>query len=415
MEQQGESALRGRGFALALGGALLVLFLRRPDALTNPQFCAEDGIWYAQAYNWHHWSEVPVPIAGYLHLVPRLIARISLLVPMRQAPLVFNLCALAFMAFPVLLLLSSRFASVDLRARIVLSFVYLFLPNCKEIHGTVTSLQWHLAPLGLLVLLADPPLSARARVFDSVVIALCAVSGAFAILLLPIAIVVWWRRRTRAALVSVAFLAAGVALVPLLHRLNPAGRPAAPLGATPELVAIILGGRVVLSSLLGQHGFDFLTWHLAWPYLVFLVWTFTAIGVTVIGAVLLAAPVRLRLFVVFSCLVLAAALRFPMSAPGRPQFPLLAVHGGGRYWFLPMLAFLVSLGWLALAAPMPVRVGARALLLLFPIGALRDFRHPAFEDVGWKREVERFEAAPRGALLHLATYPPGWTFLIEKR
>jgi hypothetical protein len=400
--------------ALIFAAAFVLLFLRRPDALTNPQFCAEDGVWYAQAYNWSGWSELPVPIAGYLHVVPRLIARISLLVPLRWAPLVFNLFALSFMVFPVLLLLSRRFSAIPLGARALLALGYLLLPNCQEIHGTVTSLQWHLAPLGLLTLLAEPTASRAGRVLDGVVIAFCAVSGAFALLLLPIAFLVFWRRRTGAALVPVVLLLAGAALLPVVAKLNVDGRPSGPLAATPALVAHILGGRVFLSSLIGQRGFDAIVTLLSWPALQRIVWLSGALGLGVLAFALLKGPRSLRLFVLFSSAVLAGALAFPMASSGAPQYPLLALHGGGRYWFFPMMAFLASLGWIAATAPRPVRVAALALLLLMPIGIVVDFRHEPFVDMHWPEEVARFEAAEKGTLFHMTIYPPGWKIPIAR-
>jgi hypothetical protein len=57
--------LHGMIFLVAFG----VLVLRRPDAIFNAQFYAEDGkYWYADAYN-HGWACVFMPQWGYLQTV----------------------------------------------------------------------------------------------------------------------------------------------------------------------------------------------------------------------------------------------------------------------------------------------------------------------------------------------------------
>jgi hypothetical protein len=410
------AGLRAPHLCLVFLAALAILFSRRPDALTNPQFMAEDGLFYQQAYDWP-WRSLPVPIAGYYHVVPRLIGLVSLAVPMLWAPLVFNLFALTFQILPVLLLLSRRFSVIPLRVRLLLSLGYLALPNCREIHATVTSLQWHLAALGLLTLIAEPPAGRAGRIVDGIVIALCAISGAFAVLLLPIALLVWWQRRTRASLVSVAILVTGAALLPFVPLLNPQGRPATPLGATPILLAHILGGRVFLSSLIGQHGFDALVHRMDWSRAQQrLVVLFALLGLAVLLVALVKGPRLLRLFVLFATLTLTAALLHPMASYEKPQYPMLAIHGGGRYWFFPMMAFLVSLGWLAARAPSRlVRGAAFALLFALPLGIVLDWRYPPFADLHWREEVVRFERSARGTTTTIPINPPGWSMPILKR
>ena len=52
--------------------AFIVIISRRPDAILNPQFWAEDGsVFYAQAYNKGIINSLFLPYAGYLHAVPR--------------------------------------------------------------------------------------------------------------------------------------------------------------------------------------------------------------------------------------------------------------------------------------------------------------------------------------------------------
>src|SRR6516225_449539 len=89
--------------------ALLILFSRRPDALLNPQFYAEDGTyWYVNAYE-AGFRCLLMPNGGYLNTLSRLIGLIALLVPFAWAPLVMILSAMAAHILPVNIFLSSRF------------------------------------------------------------------------------------------------------------------------------------------------------------------------------------------------------------------------------------------------------------------------------------------------------------------
>src|SRR5262249_32543509 len=103
---------------------LLLLYSRRPDAILNAQFYAEDGArWYRDAYQ-VGWRCLLIPETGYLQTVSRLIALFALLFPFALAPLVMNLCALAIQVLPVNLFLSRRFDGIPLFMRVMGSLLY---------------------------------------------------------------------------------------------------------------------------------------------------------------------------------------------------------------------------------------------------------------------------------------------------
>ncbi len=89
----GGRATFARGALLYLAAVALVVS-RRPDGITYPQFWAEDGmVWFAQAYNEGALPALLSPWTGYAQTFSRLVAAVSLLVPFRDAPLVFNVAA----------------------------------------------------------------------------------------------------------------------------------------------------------------------------------------------------------------------------------------------------------------------------------------------------------------------------------
>src|SRR5437773_11818368 len=134
---------------------MTIVVSRRPDAVSNPQFWAEDGkFWYADAYNTGGIGIFLQPYYGYLHLVPRLTALVAQALPLRLGPLAFNVVAIVIEILPVLLLVSSRLSGIgSVSARMLLGFLCLSLPHTWEIHSTITNAQWHLALVAFLVVI----------------------------------------------------------------------------------------------------------------------------------------------------------------------------------------------------------------------------------------------------------------------
>ena len=136
--------------------AFLIIFSRRPDAMLNPQFWAEDGQrWYADAYQFGiRCLLIPDELGGYFHSASRLSALVSLIFPFSLAPLVMNLCAIAIQILPGSIFLSSRFSNIALPKRLAIAFVYFALPNTYEVNANTTTIQWHLGLLAALLLVA---------------------------------------------------------------------------------------------------------------------------------------------------------------------------------------------------------------------------------------------------------------------
>src|SRR2546427_292367 len=129
--------------------AFATVVSRRPDAVFNAQFWAEDGkFWYADAYNTGGIGPFLWPYFGYLHFVPRLTALIAHALPLGRGPLLFNLVAIVIEILPVQLLVSSRLSGLgSVSTRMLLGFLCLSLPHTWEIHSNITNAQWHLALL----------------------------------------------------------------------------------------------------------------------------------------------------------------------------------------------------------------------------------------------------------------------------
>jgi hypothetical protein len=140
-----------RFLAVAAGLAVL-LFLRRPDSLLSPQFWAEDG---AEFFYFQFYGSLPLfkPYSGYLHLAPRAVAALAGLFPVRFAPLIYNIFALALAA-----LCSAWFSLPHFRhlvrsdrLRAAACIFIAVMPAAGTVLLNLTNVQWYLLTwLGLV-------------------------------------------------------------------------------------------------------------------------------------------------------------------------------------------------------------------------------------------------------------------------
>jgi hypothetical protein len=400
-----------RGVAIYLL-AFSVVIARRPDAVFHAQFYAEDGsIWFADAYNYGWWRVLFSPYEGYLHVVPRAAAAIALLVPLSRAALVENLIAIAIQALPVSLLLLSRSAPWgSFRFRTLLASLYLFLPNIREMVGTVTESQWIIGLIALLLLVALPPQSRAARAFDLVTFILCGLTGPFCIFLFPLAaFLMWSMRRDCWRRVTTSILLVGSIIQGLSLLLHPSGRHYPFLGASPEWFARLLAGQVYLGTLLGGNG---LSLSMSAEMLAFI----AVAGTMILILATMSASIGMRSLLLFSCLLFAAALASPVTfpPPGGSAWKMLASCAGARYWFFMSLAFAWSLAYCARNAAWAVRGPAVCLVALMAVGFVRDFRYPAFADLT-PQYARRFADVPTGTIITIPVNPSGWNMWLIKR
>lgn len=164
----------------------LLLACKSPDALSTPQFWAEDGVIFFTQQFGHALPRLLTSYAGYLHTVPRLVAWLAAAFPYRDAPGIYNFCAIVIDSSAVL-----YFA---LRSRWLVPIwltlaIFALAPTDGEAFGTLTNVQWFLQfALFAMALYPNPPASrSTARRWSRwVAAALLALTGPFSILIILI-------------------------------------------------------------------------------------------------------------------------------------------------------------------------------------------------------------------------------------
>jgi len=382
----------------------------------NPQFWAEDGkVWYGDAYNNGIAYSLLTPEAGYYQTASRVVAILALVAPLAYGPLIFNLAAIGVKVLIVNFLVSTRLAVLipSVSWRCLIAFVYLALPHSFETHANLTNVQWHLAFLCFLILVSTNGKTIAWRAFDIAAVLLSALSGPFCVLLTPIAAVKYLLDRKRPTLILTVVFALGTIIQ--LSALLTTERPSAqPLGADFGLGMKIIAGHLFIASILGERGLGF-----AIRYSLLNDVTATMINLAGFGLLIYAfikSRAELRLLMVFSLMIVGAAMASPAITNEVPQWTQMWLPGGGvRYWLIPIFCFFVVLLYLAKNADHSlVRYTAILTLALSLVGIAGDWKYPRFTDLDFQGHAARFENARPGDEVAIPINP-NWEMRLRKK
>jgi hypothetical protein len=413
-ETHPKSALIDPGYRrfLALSGLIfLLLVLRRPDAITNPQFWAEDGVIFFFGQITHTGlGALFVPYAGYLHIVPRLVAAFAALFPGSSTPLIFNLFAFVIAAFCCSLFSLNwyRYLLQSDWLRVVVCVLIATAIQADELVGTVTNVHWFLFPAIFLILLQPAEVyegrSPWAGYVSVILGVLSTLSEPLVVLLLPLSIWSAVRRKGLASLAPVAITLAAVVQI-AVFLLGPL--PEVSKGSTSlrELVSGSVVGisyRVALSPVLGvrptrhitrlmPHGAVFAIFLVLAAWLLYMWWRgnsrqrwiVATISYLIVASVALAMGGR------------SLAKYFPSSG---------AITWTGERYFFPGACLIVYLVAVSIENWAPGRSkGGQAFVLVavFALGVFWNFRVTPFTDYHWDvygPKVERWLAAKRSGI-----------------
>jgi len=393
-----------------------ILILRRPDAVLNPQFWAEDALIFFKDALLHPFADTVFrPYAGYLHVIPRLIAAATVrTIPATWAPAAFNDAAILLAAGSLWLFSLPRFRFLldsDWARFFACCLVAVAHPGV-EIINTLANAHWYLT-LAALLLLVMPASGRWEAAAIAMALALISLSAPLCLLLMPLALYMTQRRNRGAA----RFGAATIVVVCGVQ-VCVAARIAAPsVGLNLELAGVGLWTVDFLRCeflylLLGRPAAQSLctnvmpaSWGLSavlLAALLMVLWRKNPAARR--GAEGLAWAVCLGWMILPFLMRRLAETRVEqlLYSNGEPV--------GTRYLFLPycLLVFLIA------RAIAELRDGGRAAraaghalgVTLVLAAATGGLRAKAFEDYKWRKEVR---AARRGGPIAISVNPPGWT------
>jgi hypothetical protein len=418
------NAFQNRYFRLVFIVALfcLIVISRRTDVVTNPQFYAEDGVfWYSEAYSGDNfWEPFLVPKQGYFQTVSRLGGFMGNLVDTRHAPLIFNTLAILLQILPAVYFLSSRFSKIvpKFYVRFLCSLAYLLLLGTAETHANLTNVQWRLAILMFLIIIVPESKKLGWKIFDGLFLLLASLSGPFVFFALPIAMIYFYYKSFRKSFVKLAILVSAflIQLYSYFFIVNEAVRSSAPLGSSISNFLKIVSRSIFLRGVIGPHYTGIIMSLKSWEngYIPILI---GIIGLVLMGYVLWKAKIELKLFIVFAFLVFAGALISPQVSLDKPQWEVMAGGGGGgRYWLLPGIAWMISLGWLFFGAKYKLlKASAGILLACFVIiGLPNDWIFTAYKDYNFGKQVSEFEKTKPGDEYKFKIVPK-WDMVLRKK
>jgi|GEM_PF-3105292 len=144
---------RDYSFFIVFLSIFLIFFMRSPFRLLQAQFWAEDGtVAFMDAYNKGFIPNLFSPVAGYLAIVMRLIAKIPIIFEnYSSAPIFYALCSFIIASLIIAIFTTSLYDKLipNKYVRIVLALSIAAGGSYFELMGSLANLQWY---LGLIIL-----------------------------------------------------------------------------------------------------------------------------------------------------------------------------------------------------------------------------------------------------------------------
>ncbi|MBS0967669.1 hypothetical protein JK232_02065 [Nissabacter archeti] len=404
-----------------------ILFLRRPDILTNAQFWAEDGvIWYKNAYEYGALLSLLHPQNGYYQTISKIVGGMSIFVPLAYAPIFTNALGILIRAAVVWFFLSKRLNFLSLVPRIFIALYFIFMPYTDEVHANITNAHWFLALYSLMILMANKSESILWRFHDLIILFTSSISGPFSVFLLPCLalkylsieglsnifnierIIKFFESRHHLIILIGAFIQVFSILIS-----SDSSRSNAPLGADLLLMFKIISSRVVVSTI-------------ATGNISLLFWDISSLSILTSFAFLLGVirviktkdwrPISLLLL---SGLIIGFSLARPMISLTEPQWPILRSYMAvQRYFVLPHIVIftLISLLTFEMCKTFLAKiiyVFSFSIVIVFLI--VNFFSIPPLPDQHWQESVNRFNIALPGEIVIMPITPTGWEMNLQKK
>lgn len=364
---------------LLFGITTIIMFIRKTDSIIHPQFWAEDGtVFFLQQYN-QGVSALFEPYAGYLHVVPRLIALFSdSFFPYSAAPYVYNYSSL----FLTLLVIANIFSSrLIMNNKFLLVLSVVLVPHYRnQVFLNITNLQWILAILIIVTLLKEQPHPKYGnvhvqRIVDFTVIICCGLTGPFIIFLLPFFVWKCFRARNYHSY-SIVMAVIAVASIQLLFIINDVPLSSGAVAQNYEYARVV-----------GQKLFGNLFLGISIPYEINAYFLCSLLLFLIVFIAYLSVDYdKNRSFVIvvllgfFFAILLATLNKFKLNPGG-----IIPPGAGPRYFYLPYVMIVWSLIICLDQKKIWKSILVKLLLIVILISSLAsEFHSNPFIDYDWQ-------------------------------
>lgn len=361
----------------AVGLAIVVLFIRRPWALTTPQLWAEDGSIHLLDNDDFGARAILMPYRGYLHFLPRTIAWLaSQFTDVAHWPLFYNAAAFLLMVAMLARFTSSR---LDLPGKpwLVLSFV--LAAHTNEVFFNITNLHWVTSFFLLQQVLIERPKGDIQLVCDLLIILFVGLTGPFVVVFLPLFAWRWWRGRNleNTAFLAAAGVAAGVQSYFIVTTGPTFDNQALPVNWPGMATAV--GNRLAVWPLFGgwvsEHMSELALALVGQTFIVLLlVWSLRPDPKRLL---------RLQIMAAFAMILFACMRRIRPDTGG-----VTDIWYGDSYFFISRILLAWLLIWQLDAVQKPVRIAARVLCIIAVLMQLPRLHEPAPTDFKWAERCD---------------------------
>jgi hypothetical protein len=359
--------------AVACAAALLIL--RRPAALLNPQLQGGEATVLLRDALDYGVRSLFAPWDGYSQLLPRAVALLGSGLSLRWTPLWYYLAALGGLLIVIAWLLATSRLPFDSPTRWLLAASVVTFPLSVGPMVSLADLQWFLLAGALLLAVARPPASLRHRLLEAGLVAGLGLTGQFAIVLAPVYLRRWLRRR-RGDDFGLFALSLGLGALQLRFAAAfNAARPADSLSAWLRALAGHL--RAAVTALAAA-----ITPAQVSPLLV--------AAVLALLAGLIAADALRRGVRGARPLLLAGGLAFGCALLSVDPAARRGWDVDARYLFLPLLSF----EWLVILWQAQRPAAARLVLGSLLLFSVVHFRQPPLADLNWPAGAACLSANP---------------------
>ncbi|RKI00306.1 hypothetical protein [Corallococcus sp. AB038B] len=412
-------------YATALGLCFAVLVLRSHARILQAHLWAEDGAVFLSDALAHGLGATFKPYAGYLHVVPRLVAWGLSLLPIEAFALGLAFVTLAINAAVFALIARERYRWLVPHdgVRLLTAVAFCFLPGTWEVTGNLANLHSVLFYGAMLVALQD--LDRPLGLADGLVLLAGASSAGESVLLAPVFLlrgVMRWRDGRPAREVLWEGLAVAVLTVPAgvnMVLFRQSGMPASdfahwPLSRMAEHLWHTFNVRYVLHPVLGDGG---TLSYFRRPLAVRIAVACGFIAVLVLGIRRVPARPRVLLLAACACVFLLIPLTWYVRS-GSAEYPTFgAFRDPGvvedRYMLFALPAGVVL--WVAALARFRSLFGAGLCVAVMVLALPRWTFEPWGPEHDWAPSARliRVTRETPGAEASVPINPIGWSFHVR--